>query len=96
MAKAIWNGAVPAEAGADAVRIVEGNVYFPPESVDHGDLRESKTRPSATERAARAITTSWSTARSIPTLHGFTLRPNRKPRTSQATSRSGKACRSTL
>jgi|GEM_PF-418018 len=43
MAKAIWNGAVPAEAGADAVRIVEGNVYFPPESVDHGDLRESKT-----------------------------------------------------
>jgi len=40
---ATWNGAVLAEADADAVQIVEGNVYFPPESVDRTYLRESKT-----------------------------------------------------
>ena len=43
MPKAVWNGAVIAQAEADDVRIVEGNVYFSPESVDHAYLRESKT-----------------------------------------------------
>jgi len=41
--KAVWNGAVIAEADADDVRIVEGNVYFPPGAVDRTYLRESKT-----------------------------------------------------
>lgn len=43
MPKALWNAAVIAEAEADAVQIVEGNVYFPPEAVDHRYLRESQT-----------------------------------------------------
>jgi uncharacterized protein (DUF427 family) len=43
MPKAVWNGALIAQAEADDVRIVEGNVYFSPESVDHTYLRESKT-----------------------------------------------------
>ena len=43
MPKAVWNGAVIAEAATDDVRIVEGNVYFPADSVDHTYLRESKT-----------------------------------------------------
>jgi uncharacterized protein (DUF427 family) len=43
MPKAVWNGAVIAQAEADDVRIVEGNVYFSPGSVDHTYLRESKT-----------------------------------------------------
>jgi uncharacterized protein (DUF427 family) len=43
MPKAVWNGAVIAQAEADDVRIVEGNVYFSPESVDHTYLRESRT-----------------------------------------------------
>lgn len=43
MPKATWNGALLAEAEPDAVLVVEGNVYFPPESVDHSYLRESKT-----------------------------------------------------
>jgi len=42
MPKATWNDALLAEADADAVQIVEGNVYFPPESVDRTYLRESK------------------------------------------------------
>ena len=41
--RALWNGAVLAQAEAEDVRIVEGNVYFPAESVDHTYLRASKT-----------------------------------------------------
>ena len=33
MPRAIWNGTVLAEAPADRVQIVEGNVYFPPDSI---------------------------------------------------------------
>ena len=43
MPRATWNGALLAEADADAVQVVDGYVYFPPESVDHRFLRESKT-----------------------------------------------------
>ncbi|MEJ2175654.1 MAG: DUF427 domain-containing protein [bacterium] len=43
MPKATWNGAVLAEAETNAVQVVEGNVYFPPECIDHRYLRESRT-----------------------------------------------------
>jgi uncharacterized protein (DUF427 family) len=43
MAKATWNGTVLAEAAGDAVRIVEGNVYFPPEAVRSDLLQSSQT-----------------------------------------------------
>ena len=39
MPRATWNGAVIAES--DKVEIVEGNVYFPPESVKSEFLRPS-------------------------------------------------------
>ena len=39
MAKAIWNGAVLAES--DETVIVEGNHYFPPESVNRDYFSES-------------------------------------------------------
>ena len=41
MPKAIWNGVVIAEAGADDVAIVENNVYFPPASVNQAYLQDS-------------------------------------------------------
>ncbi len=41
MAKATWNGVVLAES--DDVQFVEGNVYFPPESVKQEYLKESDT-----------------------------------------------------
>lgn len=41
MATARWNGAVLAES--DQVEVVEGNVYFPPESVNRDYLRPSET-----------------------------------------------------
>lgn len=41
MARAIWNGVVIAES--DATIVVEGNHYFPPESVKREYLRDSAT-----------------------------------------------------
>ena len=43
MPRATWNGALLAEAQPDAVRIVEGNVYFPPDAVRSEHLRPSDT-----------------------------------------------------
>ena len=39
MAKAIWNGSVLAES--DAYEVVEGNIYFPPDSVNKEYFKES-------------------------------------------------------
>jgi uncharacterized protein (DUF427 family) len=41
MAKATWNGAVLAES--DRFEMVEGNVYFPPETLNRELIRESST-----------------------------------------------------
>jgi uncharacterized protein (DUF427 family) len=41
MARALWNGAVLAES--DRTRVVEGNHYFPPESIDQKFFRPSST-----------------------------------------------------
>ena len=41
MARAMWNGTVIAES--NQTETVEGNVYFPPDSVNRGYLRESAT-----------------------------------------------------
>jgi uncharacterized protein (DUF427 family) len=39
MARAVWNGAVIAESGS--TRVVEGNHYFPPDSIDTAHLQPS-------------------------------------------------------
>ena len=41
MPRAIWKGAVLAES--DHVEVVEGNLYFPPGSVNRAHLHESET-----------------------------------------------------
>jgi uncharacterized protein (DUF427 family) len=43
MPRAIWNGAVIAEAPESAVELVEGNVYFPAETVRREYLKPSDT-----------------------------------------------------
>jgi uncharacterized protein (DUF427 family) len=43
MPKAMWNGAVIAQAPADAIERVEGNVYFPADSVKREHLEPSDT-----------------------------------------------------
>jgi uncharacterized protein (DUF427 family) len=43
MPKATWNGATIAEAPAEAVELVEGNVYFPADSVRRNYLQPSDT-----------------------------------------------------
>ncbi len=44
MTKATWNGAVIAQADAAKTRLVEGNVYFPPDAVDQAYFKPSDTR----------------------------------------------------
>jgi uncharacterized protein (DUF427 family) len=41
MPRALWNGAVLAET--DSYEMVEGNVYFPPDTIDAQYFRESST-----------------------------------------------------
>ena len=41
MVKAVWNGVVIAES--DATVVVEGNHYFPPDSVNRDYLQDSQT-----------------------------------------------------
>ena len=41
MARATWNGVVLAES--DQTQFIEGNIYFPPESVNKAYFRESQT-----------------------------------------------------
>jgi uncharacterized protein (DUF427 family) len=41
MPKAIWNGAVLAES--DRCEVVEGNYYFPPESINREYFQDSST-----------------------------------------------------
>ena len=41
MPKAIWNGAVLAES--DRTEVVEGNQYFPPDSINKQYFKESNT-----------------------------------------------------
>ena len=43
MPKAIWNGTIIAEATDEAVEVVEGNVYFPADSVRRDVLQASET-----------------------------------------------------
>ncbi len=42
MAKAIWNGQVLAES--DKVEVVDGNTYFPPDSINREYFEDSQTR----------------------------------------------------
>ncbi|HEY4373660.1 MAG TPA: DUF427 domain-containing protein [Burkholderiales bacterium] len=41
MPRALWNGAVIAEAPAEATHKVEGNIYFPPSAINKAYLRPS-------------------------------------------------------
>ena len=43
MPKAIWNNTIIAEAPAAATETVEGNIYFPPDSVRREFLQPSQT-----------------------------------------------------
>lgn len=41
--KAVWNGKIVADAPKEALIYIEGNWYFPPNSVNHALLRNSPT-----------------------------------------------------
>jgi uncharacterized protein (DUF427 family) len=43
MPRATWKGAVLAEAPADRVQVVEGNVYFPADAISRAHFTDSVT-----------------------------------------------------
>jgi uncharacterized protein (DUF427 family) len=43
MPTATWNGKVLAEAAPDRTRLVEGNIYFPPDAVNRAHFKDSAT-----------------------------------------------------
>jgi Domain of unknown function (DUF427) len=92
MAVATWNGTVIAES--DKTVVVEGNHYFPPESVNTQYLRQSTTTSGVRGRALRITIRLSSMAKPIKTQHGITPSPPpsppMQPRPSRATSHSGK------
>ena len=53
MARAVWNGAVIAQSN-DTI-VVEGNHYFPPQSVDSACLRPSTTHTVHASSSAREL-----------------------------------------
>ena len=67
MAKAMWNGQTLAES--EKIQTVEGNVYFPEETVNRSFLKPSSTssrkRPNGVVRRvpSRRARRSWSTSR---------------------------------
>lgn len=58
--KAVVGETVVAEAASETVISIEGNAYFPPDSVAAGTLRESSTPTPARGKGGRSITTLWS------------------------------------
>ena len=44
MPRATWKGAVLAEAPADRVQVVEGNVYFPADAISRDHFTDSATQ----------------------------------------------------
>ncbi len=77
MPKAIWNGAVLAES--DKTIVVEGNHYFPPESIDRQYFRPSETHTVCPWKGvASYLTWSWM-ARSIETRPGIIPKPSQRP-----------------
>jgi uncharacterized protein (DUF427 family) len=87
MAVATWNGTVIAES--DKTVVVEGNHYFPPESVNTQYLRQSTTTSRCPWKGL-ANYYSLIVDGKIKTQHGITPSPPMQPRPSKAISHSGK------
>jgi uncharacterized protein (DUF427 family) len=93
--KAVWNGTVVAES--DDTVVVEGNHYFPRNSVREELLAPSDTTTVCPWKGTASyytlpVTTPSRRARTrTPTPSGTTPTPNRRPPRSAAALRSGKA-----
>lgn len=87
--RAVWNDAVLAES--DDTVVVEGNHYFPPESVNWEYLEPSDHHTTCPSKGG-PVTTPWSlTASTTPKPPGSTLNPRRRLQRLPAASPSGTA-----
>ena len=83
MPKAIWNEMTLAESNEG--QVVEGNYYFPPQSLSPSTSNRARRIRHVLGKERRAITTLWWTGRSIRTRLGIILHPKRRTKTSQDT-----------
>ena len=95
MAKATWNDVTLAES--DRTEVVEGNHYFPPDSLNRQYFRESDVHfgramhiRSAVGRERPVITMSWSAKKSMNRRPGTTQTPNLMRKTSRDSWHSGR------
>ena len=89
MPKAIWNDVVIAESGQTDV--VEGNHYFPPESLSREHFRESPTTSACPWKGMAKYYTVTVGDRENADAAGTIPTQSRRPPTSQARSPSGRA-----
>jgi hypothetical protein len=93
MVKAIWNGKVIAEA--DRTDIVEGNHYFPSESLRREFFQPSDTHSICPWKGEAHYYTCSSTGKRMPTPLGITPNQSRQRKKSPARLPSGKVFGST-
>ena len=92
MARALWQGQVIAET--DTYETVEGNVYFPPGSVNRAFLSPSETTTVCGWKGTAHYYAVEVGGRATPMPRGITPTPSPRPRPSATTSPSGAASRS--
>ena len=88
MPKAIWNDVVIAESGQ--TEVVEGNHYFPPESLSREHFRESKTTSECPWKGTALYYTVMAGGRENADAAWYYPTRSRRPPTSRARSLSGR------
>jgi uncharacterized protein (DUF427 family) len=79
MAKAVWNGQTLAES--EKTEMVEGNIYFPEETVKREFLKTSSTTSSCPWKGRPGTSRSSSMGRKTLMQHGITRTPSQRPGT---------------
>jgi uncharacterized protein (DUF427 family) len=87
--KAIWNGATLAES--DKTVVIEGNHYFPEDSINKEFFRASETHTACGWKGTASYYDVVAGAKRTKTRLGFTRRRKRKLKRLKITSRFGKA-----
>ncbi len=87
MPKALWNEAVLAES--DSCEVVEGNYYFPPESINQQYFEESKTHTTCSWKDVASYYNIVVGGRSTRTRPGTIPLPKKLQRIFKTTSPSG-------
>ena len=83
MPKAMWNGVILAESNEG--QVVEGNYYFPPQSINREHLRPSMTHTICPWKGEASYYDIVVDGHVNKVQRGIILRPRSRPSTSRAT-----------